>query len=62
MTDRPTFIERAFDLAKSGRMGSVSDIRTTMRTEGYHDEGQLFGKSLKDQLAKLLAEAKQKRQ
>jgi hypothetical protein len=62
MDSRPTVIERAFDLARSGRMASVGDIRNTLRAEGYREEGQLFGRSITQQLMRLIAAAKTKMQ
>ena len=60
MTHRPTQIERAFILAASGRVACVKDIRYALKAEGYVDDGQVGGKSIIKQLAKVIAEAKGK--
>jgi hypothetical protein len=49
MDHRDTAIERAFALAKSGTCASVSDIRTSLKAEGY-DVGQIEGPTLGRQL------------
>jgi hypothetical protein len=49
MDHRPTQLERAFQLAKSGRCGSVKDIRDQLRSEGYSTT-QITGKTLAGQL------------
>ena len=40
----------------SGRMTSIKDIRTTLKSEGYADDGQLYGRSIREQLTKLIVE------
>jgi len=50
---RPSAIERAFQLAKSGRCRSMRDIRMALRAEGYPDY-QLEGKVLIEQLRALM--------
>jgi hypothetical protein len=60
MENRPTAIERAFALASGGRMARVSDIRKTLQAEGYQENGQFSGRSIRAQLVKLIAEAKTK--
>jgi hypothetical protein len=60
MTDRPTHLERAFALASSGRVGTMLEMRQALRSEGYSEEGQLHGRSIINQLMKLMAEAKAK--
>jgi hypothetical protein len=61
VTYRPTFIERAFTLAASGRISRTSDIRAALKAEGYSDEGQLYGRTIQQQLQKLMAKAKAER-
>ncbi len=58
MTYRPTAIERAFILAASGRVSTLKEVRETLRSEGYSDEGQLYGGTMQKQLMKLIAKAK----
>jgi hypothetical protein len=55
--DRLTELERAFQLAKSGRCGSVRDIREQLRSEGY-SIGQIIGKTLSKQLQALIQTAR----
>ena len=50
-------IERAFQLARSGRVLSVKDIRLLLKREGYSTE-DLTGRAIGDQLRALIAEAK----
>lgn len=56
MTLRPTALERAFALARSGTCASVSDIRKQLKEEGLSDR-DLEGPSLLRQLRALCAEA-----
>lgn len=55
----PTAIERAFELAKSGKCLSISDIRNQLKIEGYGPE-QVTGPTLLRQLRKLIAAAGEK--
>lgn len=55
--NRPTTIERAFQLAQSGQSASLQEIRARLGAEGY-SERQIEGPSLIKQLRKLIAEAK----
>jgi hypothetical protein len=57
MNDCHSIVERAFDLAKRGRVKSLSELRTTLRMEGFIDQGHLYGRSIKDQRAKLIKKA-----
>lgn len=58
MDSRPSIIERAFDLASSGRVHSVNEIRCALKLEGYAEEGHIQGPALTKQLMKLIAKAK----
>jgi hypothetical protein len=51
-SNRPTCIERAFELANSGSCAGVQDIRKQLRAEGYA-ETQLYGSALSRQLRDL---------
>jgi hypothetical protein len=53
--DQPTTIERAFDLARSGKFPTVTLIRKQLRLEGYQEKSQLRGASLYKQLRLLIA-------
>jgi len=55
--DGPTELERAFQLAKSGRCGSLDDIRNQLRSEGY-STAYITGKGLVTQLRALIETAR----
>jgi hypothetical protein len=57
MDRRPTELERAFQLGKSGHCGSVEDIRKQLRSEGYSTT-QLTGRALARQLQALIQTAR----
>lgn len=57
MPESPNRLKRALELAQSGRMVDLTDIRQTLRSEGYADEGELGNADVKSQLRKLIAEA-----
>ncbi len=48
-----TTLERAFELARSGRFGTVSELKLAVVAEGY-DRKQLEGQALSRQLAALI--------
>lgn len=51
-------IERAFELARSGECRRMADIHQQLRSEGFTQiQAYLGGRSIKDQLNKLMAEA-----
>ena len=56
MENRKTALERAFELASSGRCLTVSDIAHKLRDE-KHDLSQLEGPELKKQLMVLIKAA-----
>jgi hypothetical protein len=58
MDTRPTSLERAFELAKSGQCATVEQIKKKLKAEGLSDS-QLVGKTLIKQL-RLLIEAGKK--
>lgn len=54
MTHRPALIERAFDLARSGRYKDVPEIARQLNAEGYEGvTSRLAGPSLRKQLRDL---------
>jgi len=58
MALRPTTLERAFELARSGDHASLETLRRQLVAEGYHDaRAQVSGRSLRVQLMRLCAEA-----
>jgi hypothetical protein len=50
-------LERAFQLARSGRYASLEEIRKRLRSEGYSDK-QIIGKGLTKQLLALIHAAR----
>lgn len=54
---RPTTLERAFELARTGNYIGIGEIREALRAEGYV-LSQLDGPSLQKQLRKLCVDAK----
>lgn len=59
MSNYPTTIERAYELAKSGDYASVSEVKAKLQAEGRHDvAGQLYGPTMTAALRKLCAEAR----
>lgn len=53
MDSRVSQLERAFELASSGRCATVADIKRKLREEGYMDD-QVEGPSLFSQLNSLM--------
>jgi hypothetical protein len=49
-------IERAFELARSGRFETTTSIRSQLTHEGYSND-QVFGPALLKQLRALISEA-----
>jgi hypothetical protein len=47
-------LERAFQLARSGRVAKVDDLRKRLRQEGYDESVMDGGPLLKSQLRKLI--------
>ena len=54
---RPTSLERAYHLARSGACPTVADIKLRLRAEGF-DENQVFGPTLLADLRRLCAAAR----
>jgi hypothetical protein len=57
MEVRQTAVHRAFELAKSGKFGSVTQIDRRLHAEGY-PAGHLEGRSVRRQIRALIAEAR----
>ena len=54
MTSRPTTLERAYELARSGACRTVTDIKLQLQAEGYDRvRDSLYGQSLNADLRKL---------
>jgi hypothetical protein len=64
MRDNPTVLERAFELARSGRFETVEFITKALRAEGYTtaEIGQITGRTLILQLRQLMAESAGRKQ
>ena len=59
MNDRPGVIERAFQVAKSGKVGNIKDVRMQLTGEGYSNVNMaLTGRSLAQQISRMIIEAK----
>ena len=59
VNDRPGVIERAFQIAKSGKVGNIKDLRTQLAEEGYSNVTVvLTGRSLRQQISRMIVEAK----
>jgi hypothetical protein len=50
-------LERAFQLARSGRLATVDDIKKQLRQEGYEISSEYDGSSLRSQLRELIKAA-----
>ena len=59
MFSRPTALERAFELAKSGTVASVAEIVKILQRDGYGGE-QVSGPVLKRQLNGLIQSERKK--
>jgi hypothetical protein len=57
MDQRMTALERAFQLARSGRVAGLTDIITSLKRDGY-STSQIEGPLLKRQLAGLIKAAR----
>ena len=55
-TFRPTALERAFELAKTGDYATVSDVTKQLKAEGFATT-QITGPSLSKQLREMCTEA-----
>ena len=59
MTNRPGLIERAYELARTGRYPTPTLIREAMMREGYFEVREAFaGKLLRQQLQSLIKAAR----
>jgi hypothetical protein len=56
MDEKPTAIERAFQLARSGRYASVANLKRTLAAEGYV-MGLFSGPTMRKQLEGLIRSA-----
>lgn len=54
MTHRPTTLERAFAVARDGNCATISELKATLKAEGY-DTNAIVGGVLMKQLRALIA-------
>jgi hypothetical protein len=57
MDQKMTALERAFQLARSGRVAGLTDIISSLKRDGY-STNQIEGRVLKRQLADLIKAAR----
>ena len=53
MENRPTTLEKAFDLARHGNCRNLEYLLKKLKSEGY-DTMQVYGPALRKQLSKLI--------
>jgi hypothetical protein len=59
VVQRAGIVERAFEIARSGDVASITVLRGILVKEGYSNVAQvLAGRSLKLQLARMITEAR----
>jgi hypothetical protein len=61
MDPRVSALERAFQLARSGRVANVDEIKTQLKLEGFDERAMDGGPLLRTQLRKLIREARERR-
>jgi hypothetical protein len=58
MNGRPSVIERAFQVAKSGKVSNIGQVRLQLAKEGYSNvAAALTGRSLSQQISRMITEA-----
>lgn len=56
---RPSVVERAFQIAKSGKVANVSALQAQLAEEGYPNGVQaLAGRALSSQLMRMITESR----
>ena len=59
MDQRPSVVERAFQIAKSGTMENVPALLAELTAEGYSNCAQvLAGRAISNQLSRMINEAR----
>ncbi len=59
MENRPSVVERAFQIAKSGKVANIAALRKQLTDEGYANAVQaLAGRSLANQLTRMITDAR----
>ena len=61
MDPKVSALERAFQLARSGQVASIDDIKKRLKREGYEEKAVDGGPSLAGQLRKLINEASERK-
>jgi hypothetical protein len=58
MNERPRLLERAFELARTGKCRTVDELRSELKREGFDNNtilSNIAGPSIRKQLAALIA-------
>ena len=59
MENRPSVVERAFQIAKIGKVANIAALRKQLTDEGYANAVQaLAGRSLANQLTRMITDAR----
>jgi hypothetical protein len=59
MPERPSVIERAFQIAKSGGVANIPELRDRLTAEGYAGHAAILARrALSNQLTRMIAEAR----
>ena len=59
MEDRPSIVERAFQIAKCGTVANIVELRVRLTAEDYvNSEQSLTGRSISYQLLRMITEAR----
>jgi hypothetical protein len=59
LENRPSVVERAFQIAKSGKVANIAALRKQLSEEGYGNAAQaLAGRSLANQLTRMITDAR----
>jgi hypothetical protein len=61
MDHKVSSLERAFQLARSGQVASIDDIKKRLKREGYEEKAVDGGPLLAGQLKKLIFEARKRK-
>jgi hypothetical protein len=58
MPERPSVVQRAFEIAKSGQVADIAALNAQLAAEGYANSTQILaGRSIKGQLTRMILEA-----
>lgn len=60
MQDKPSVVERAFQVAKSGAVANISELSAQLTAEGYVNCAPLLSRrAISIQITRMIAEARQ---